>query len=151
MFDPWAWVIELNIDVHLIPLERLSGCTDGTTIWLDTRLTTTERRCTLTHELVHLSRGHEGHQPPTVEESVRAETARLLLPWAHVADHAHTQVSVYDLAHELGVTPRTLGDRIRSRARRNGSCCRGTGVNRGLLRRRRRRPRRGGRRCLMWF
>ncbi|MEX3600533.1 ImmA/IrrE family metallo-endopeptidase [Kocuria carniphila] len=113
MFDPWAWVIELGIDVHLIPLERLSGCTDGTTIWLDTRLTTTERRCTLTHELVHLSRGHEGHQPPTVEESVRAETARLLLPWAHIADHAHAQVSVYDLAHELGVTPRTLGDRIR--------------------------------------
>jgi len=111
MFDPWAWVIELGIDVHLILLERLSGCTDGTTIWLDTRLARV--CCTITHELVHLSRGHVSHQPPTVEESVRAETARLLLPWAHLADHAQAQVSVYDLTHELGVTPRTLGDRIR--------------------------------------
>lgn len=113
MFDPWATVIELGIDVHTIPLERLSGCTDGTTIWLDTHLTTTERLCVLTHELVHLSRGHDGHQPPSVEESVRAEAARLLIPWELLAAHAQSQASVYDLAHELGVTPRTLADRIR--------------------------------------
>lgn len=113
MFDPWAWVIELGIDVHTIPLERLSGCTDGTTIWLDTRLTDTERRCTLTHELVHLSRGHNGHQPPSVEEAVRAETARLLIPLPVLAGLVQAQLDVYDLAYELDVTPRTLGDRIR--------------------------------------
>lgn len=113
MFDPWALAIELGIDVHTIPLDRISGCTDGTTIWLDSRLTETERLCVLTHELVHLSRGHDGHQPPSVEESVRAEAARLLIPWDTLAAHAQSQASVYDLAHELGVTPRTLADRIR--------------------------------------
>lgn len=113
MFDPWARVIELGIEVHTIPLEQLSGCTDGTTIWLDTRLTDTERRCTLTHELVHWLRGHDGHQPPSVEESVRAATAHLLIPWELLRAHAQTQASIHGLAPELGVTTLVLGDRIR--------------------------------------
>lgn len=110
MFDPWALVIELGIAVHTIPLERLSGCTDGTSIWLDSQLTETERLCVLTHELVHLSRGHNGHQPPSMEESVRAEAARLLIPWNILHSHVQGQATVYD----LGVTPRTIADRIGS-------------------------------------
>jgi len=107
-------VIEPGIDVHTIPLERLSGCTDGTTIWLDTHLTTTERRCTLTHELVHITRGHTGHQPPAVEAAVREETARLLVPWAALHASRGAQLEIWHLVQELGVTPGCLGRPLHS-------------------------------------
>ncbi|WP_207387889.1 ImmA/IrrE family metallo-endopeptidase [Kocuria marina] len=99
--------------MHTIPLERLSGCTDGTAIWLDTHLTTTERRCTLTHELVHITRGHTGHQLPAIEAAVREETARLLVPWAALHASRGAQLEIWNLVQELGVTPpRMLADRI---------------------------------------
>ncbi|OBA44927.1 ImmA/IrrE family metallo-endopeptidase [Kocuria sp. ICS0012] len=100
--------------MHTIPLERLSGCTDGTTIWLDTHLTTTERRCTLTHELVHITRGHTGHQPPAVEAAVREETARLLVPWAALHASRGAQLEIWHLVQELGVTPGCLGRPLHS-------------------------------------
>ncbi|WP_270264413.1 ImmA/IrrE family metallo-endopeptidase [Kocuria marina] len=112
MFDPWAKVSELGIDVHTVPLEQLSGCTDGTTIWLDTHLTTTERRCTLTHELVHLTRGHTGHQALAAEDAVREETARLLVSWEALHAHCGAQLSAWHLAQEIGVTERVLADRL---------------------------------------
>lgn len=39
-----------------------------------------ERRCTLTHELIHIECGHSGCQPPAVELEVRVEAARRLIP-----------------------------------------------------------------------
>jgi len=113
MFDPWAKVSELGIYVHTVPLEQLSGCTDGTTIWLDTHLTSTERRCTLTHELVHITRGHTGHLPQAAEDAVREETARLLVSWEALHAHCGAQLEIWHLAQELGVTPQVLADRIR--------------------------------------
>ena len=84
MFDPWAITHERGIEVIRLPLCHLSGYADGRRIWLDQHLTATEARCTLTHELIHLARGHNHHQPPTVEDRVRADTARLLVPWAAI-------------------------------------------------------------------
>lgn len=112
MFDPWAFAEERDIEVSRIPLRHLSGYTDGRRIWLDQHLTATEARCALTHELIHLARGHDRHQPPAVEDRVRADTARLLVPWAAITTHAGSQLSPWHLAQELGVTERVLADRL---------------------------------------
>lgn len=113
MFDPWAITHEHGIDVIRVPLQSLSGCTDGRRIWLDTRLTDTEARCALTHELVHISRGHDSHQSPASEASVRAATARLLIPWTAITARTGSQLDEWHLAQELGVTAHVLADRLR--------------------------------------
>lgn len=113
MFDPWALTDDHGIEVTRVPLQGLSGCTDGRRIWLDSHLTKTEARCALTHELVHISRGHDSHQSPASEASVRAATARLLIPWDAITAHAGSQLDVWHLAQELGVTERVLSDRLR--------------------------------------
>ena len=115
MFHPWRHLREM---AHVVvewtrPHPTAPGATDGrNVIWLDPRLLQVERRCVLTHELVHLEHGHRGCQPPAVEHAVRAETARRLvtledleraLPWSE-----HLEV----LAEDLWVTPTVLVDRF---------------------------------------
>lgn len=81
--DPWTY-LHHRPDLTLVWADlpgRLRGCTDGQrTIWLDRGLLQHERRCTLAHELVHIRHHHVGRQPRAVENRVREETARLLLP-----------------------------------------------------------------------
>lgn len=127
MFDPWAFTHARGIDVARSPLRHLSGYTDGVTIWLDSRLTATEARCSLTHELIHLSRGHTHHQPPAVEAQVRAETARLLVPWEAITGHAASQLHAWHIAQELGVTERVLADRLRYASAEELQVLRGAG------------------------
>nr|WP_312964394.1 ImmA/IrrE family metallo-endopeptidase [Kocuria rhizophila] len=112
MFDPWAFTHEHNIEVIRAPLRHLSGYTDGQRIWLDQHLTDIEARCTLTHELVHISRGHDRHQPASVEDHVRADTARILVPWDAITAHMGSQLDTWHLAQDLGVTERVLADRL---------------------------------------
>lgn len=112
MFDPWAVTDERGIPVHRIPLRLANGYTDGQRVWLDEHLTIVEARCALTHELVHISRGHDRHQPPAVEEDVRAQTARLLVPRDAITAHVGSQLDEWHLAQELGVTDRVLIDRL---------------------------------------
>lgn len=103
-----------HITVHHIELQRLSAVTDGlSTIWLDDRLTEIEERCALAHELVHLEMGHVGHQPPAVEEKVREQAARSLVPIKALYAHRHWQGRLYGLAEDLGVTEAVLMDRLR--------------------------------------
>lgn len=113
MFDPWSIVganswIEIH---HVLMPEGKPGATDGKKIiWLDQRLTARERRCVLTHELIHLQYEHGECQAPKVERRVRTETAHLLIPWpelvkVHVAD-------LSSLAEELNVTVQVLEDRL---------------------------------------
>ncbi|WP_098054983.1 ImmA/IrrE family metallo-endopeptidase [Kocuria marina] len=112
MFGPWTLTDGHGIEVIRVPLHGLSGCTDGRRIWLDTHLTDTEVRCALTHKLVHISRGHERHQTPASEASVRAATARLLIPWDAITVHIGSQLDEWHLAQELGVTIHVLADRL---------------------------------------
>ena len=112
MFDPWALTDERGITVHRTPMRLASGYTDGHRIWLDEHLTDVEARCALTHELVHISRGHTRHQPAAVEDDVRAQTARLLVPWEAITAHVGSQLDQWHLAQALGVTERVLIDRL---------------------------------------
>ncbi|WP_369061309.1 ImmA/IrrE family metallo-endopeptidase [Kocuria rhizophila] len=112
IFEPWALIEKHGILVQRAPLRVASGCTDGRRVWLDEHLTDVEARCALTHELVHISRGHTRHQTAAVEDDVRAETARLLVPWEAITEHAGSQLDQWHLAQELGVTERVLLDRL---------------------------------------
>ncbi|AJE32558.1 hypothetical protein B842_03525 [Corynebacterium humireducens NBRC 106098 = DSM 45392] len=103
--------------IDTIPLpDGIAGITDGTTIWLNPRLTEAGRRCTLAHELIHVDRGLP---PPGLEAKeetkVDKATARQLTPveqlldaviWTH-GGHNHTT-----LAWELNLDLPTLRTRL---------------------------------------
>lgn len=113
MWDPQATADDYGIPVRVVRLpDGLAGCTDGTRIWVDDRLTLTERRCTLAHELVHVWAGHTGHQSPKVESWVRRTTARLLLRGHDVQAVLRTEPTLWDAADRLGVTVPVLTDHL---------------------------------------
>ncbi|WP_083504820.1 ImmA/IrrE family metallo-endopeptidase [Nesterenkonia jeotgali] len=120
-FDPWEQartIPGLTVRVTRLP-DLLYGCTDGTCIYLDDRLTETELRCTLTHELVHLASGHADCQPPPEERRVRRHTARLLIPSARLYDVSRWTACIHEAAEELNVTVGVLKDRLDHPTARN--------------------------------
>ena len=95
----------------------LQGCTDGRVIYLDDRLTEREKRCALTHELVHLDMGHSECQPPAVERRVREVTAHLLVPETMLNQTLRWTTCMHEAAEELSVTVSVLKDRVVSTRR----------------------------------
>jgi hypothetical protein len=94
--------------------DGVPGRTNGRDIiWLDKRLSQVERRCALTHELIHIEDAHDGCQPPAIEAKVRAEAARRLVKLDHLAKAMQWSLSFDELADELWVTPEVLQDRIK--------------------------------------
>lgn len=77
---------------------------------MSTKLLQVERRCTLTHELVHLDMGHDGCQDETTEARVRRATARRLLTASQLVPVAQWTQSIEEAADELWVTPEVLRD-----------------------------------------
>ena len=68
MFHPWRALRALShvVVVWFRPHAAAPAATNGADlVWLDPRMTQAERRCALTHELVHLEHGHRGCQPPS--------------------------------------------------------------------------------------
>ncbi|RJU02009.1 ImmA/IrrE family metallo-endopeptidase [Arthrobacter frigidicola] len=90
---------------------RVASLTDGRRIWLDPRLTQVEQRCNLAHEIVHIERGHGSAQGCVSEMSVRAETARRLVPMMPLVQASYWARNVWELADELRVTPMVVTDR----------------------------------------
>lgn len=96
-----------------VDLAEKSAVTNGVdTVWLDKHLLQVERRCSLTHELIHIERGHTSCQSASEELSVRAETARRLIPFSALLEQKRWSRSTEELADCLWVTPRVLLDRI---------------------------------------
>jgi len=93
--------------------DGIPGRTNGRdVIWLDKRLSQVERRCALTHELIHIERSHFGCQPPAIEARVCAETARRLIPLDLLAKALTWSPYAHELADELWVTQEVLQDRF---------------------------------------
>ena len=105
--DPWGTVARdprLSVTTRRLP-DGMAGATDDTRrIWLDDRLTETERHCVLAHELVHIKAGHQGHQTPAVEQQVRERAARALIPLEDLLPWRAWQGTLWHLAAEFGVT-----------------------------------------------
>jgi Zn-dependent peptidase ImmA (M78 family) len=120
-FHPWRVVRELGVRVLWradLPGRVLGLCDPSSmTIYLNrARLVTqVERRCTLTHELVHLREGHQGAQPSGVEARVRAETARLLIPDDALESALCWTTDLFELAETLWVTEQVVRDRLVTR------------------------------------
>lgn len=94
--------------------DLVPGRTNGVDIiWMDKRLDQVERRCTLTHELIHIERNHTGCQPASVELEVSMETARRLIPIDDLANALRWSNRPHELADELWVTHNVLTDRLR--------------------------------------
>jgi hypothetical protein len=117
MFQPWGMLRQLA-HIAIIwtrPHSHSPAATDGTSrIWLDPELTRIERRCALTHELIHIQHQHHGCQLPAIERRVRWEAARLLVKFEHLVYHARWAHSLPELAEELSVTEAVLIDRLQT-------------------------------------
>lgn len=96
-----SWV-RMPDDVH--------GRTNGEHIWLDKRLLQVERRCAVTHEMVHVALGHTDCQPEASEARVRRITAEKLITTWQLADAVSWAMSTAEMADELWVTPDVLRD-----------------------------------------
>jgi hypothetical protein len=89
---------------------------DGAHVWMARDQLQAERRCTLTHELVHLEWGHMGEQPPAIELAVRVEASRRLIPIEDLVRVAVWAHGLEEAAEELWVDEETLQTRLDSLA-----------------------------------
>lgn len=117
MFQPWGKLRQLA-HIAIIwtrPHSHAYAATDGTSrIWLDPELNQIERRCALTHELIHIHYGHCGCQPLAIERRVCLEAAQLLVKFEDLARHARWTRCMTELAEELMVTEAVLIDRLQT-------------------------------------
>ncbi|MGL3805888.1 ImmA/IrrE family metallo-endopeptidase [Paeniglutamicibacter sp. R2-26] len=83
-------------------------------IWICPSLNQVEMRCALAHEVLHLENRHVGCQPPAVEQAVRDEVARRLIPIDLLCTAAAWTRSRVELCEELHITDLVLLDRLRT-------------------------------------
>ncbi|WP_417220570.1 ImmA/IrrE family metallo-endopeptidase [Arthrobacter sp.] len=115
MFHPWGALRGLAhvIIIWARPAPGVPAATDGERrIWIDPRMGQRERRCALSHELVHLEAGHRGCQPGGVEAWVRGEAARRLIDLDRLASTLLWSQDLREVADELWVTELVLADRM---------------------------------------
>jgi hypothetical protein len=107
----------VEVDVtcrHRLP-DRVMGLQLGRRIWLARGLTQAERRCTLTHELVHRERGPVPHDPAAAareERQVDEIAARRLITTEALVDGLRWTRQLDDLAEHLWVDRPTLNVRM---------------------------------------
>ncbi|WP_119716266.1 ImmA/IrrE family metallo-endopeptidase [Propionibacterium ruminifibrarum] len=85
------------------------------TVIIDRNLLQSERRCTITHELVHIERGPVPSDPwlkQREEQAVEAEAARRLITLEALADALAWSSQPAEVAEELWVDMQTLDVRI---------------------------------------
>jgi hypothetical protein len=121
-YDPWA-DLRLNWPHVKVVIEEMTGDLlgevreDGQLIALRADTSAAQRRCTLTHELVHLERGILDCGPWLQREEglVHAEVSRRLIPLASLAAAIRTLGGAEDsaaLAQCLDVDSETLAIRL---------------------------------------
>jgi hypothetical protein len=111
--------MDRSITVRTAPLPRgLMGLWDEATrtLWLDTGLTSTERRCTVVHELVHAERGDVPCDDAVLdarqERWVEREAARRLVPLSALIEALRWTTRADELAEVLDVDAQTLAARV---------------------------------------
>lgn len=122
-WHPWRHLRDQHPDLevtcrHELHASRM-GLVRGRRIWLCSTLTQAERRCTLTHEIVHVERGPlpVGDVAARREEEIVNDIAsRRLIPIEALVDafRWHRHPSPGQLAEELWVDVPTLQHRMRT-------------------------------------
>ncbi len=118
-WHPWRVLRDHHGDVVVscrygLP-DRIMGLQLGDRIWLSRILTQAERRCTLTHELVHRERGPVPEDPLAAarEERVVEEiSARRLITLDALVDGLRWTRQPHELAERLWVDEPTLDVRL---------------------------------------
>ncbi|OBB22129.1 hypothetical protein [Mycolicibacterium elephantis] len=119
LWHPWRHLREHHADVDVtcryrLP-DRFMGLQRGRRIWLCATLTQAERRCTLTHELVHRERGPVPAEPVAAarEERIVDEiAARRLITLPALTDGLRWSRHPRELAEHLWVDEPTLQIRV---------------------------------------
>lgn len=123
MMNPYMWLARtpgVTLRTQTLPDPEMGRWIPATdTILLDDRLTQTERRCTLVHELVHRMRGDLPGLPDWMLEHQEREcekrAAKLLIPLGNLFDALLWCVDEHEdeVADHLWVDVATLRDRLR--------------------------------------
>jgi Zn-dependent peptidase ImmA (M78 family) len=87
---------------------------DEKLIWMDRRLNQAERRWTVTHEMIHIERGHDGTCNDKIECSVDREAARRLIPIEALVMAALWSRTLREMACELWVPAHAVVTRMDS-------------------------------------
>jgi hypothetical protein len=118
-WHPWRTLRDHHADVDVICRyrlpERIMGMQLGRRIWLCATLTQAERRCTLTHELVHRERGPVPNAPAAAAREERAVdeiSARRLITMPALVDALRWTRHPAELADHLWVDEPTLQTRM---------------------------------------
>lgn len=118
-WHPWRVLRVRYPDVEVSCHHRLPGLLmglqRGRRIWLCRTLTQVERRCTLTHEIVHLERGPLPADPAAAarEERIVDEiAARRLITLPQLVDGLRWTRELHQLAEHLWVDEPTLRTRM---------------------------------------
>lgn len=118
-FSPWRILRLRYPDVEVSCRQRLPdhlmGLQHGRRIWLCRTLTQAERRCTLTHELVHRERGPVPSDPAAAaaeERAVDGIAARRLITLPSLLDGLQWTRDPHQLAEHLWVDLPTLRARM---------------------------------------
>ncbi|QZD97560.1 metalloprotease [Gordonia phage LonelyBoi] len=113
-WHPWRRARDLHPDITIDCTRRLPAGTMGLigeqTVWIHRGLTQTERRCTLTHELMHIE------MPDADEETIERETARRLITLPQLVDAFRwlRHPSLPELAEHLWVDQQTAWTRMQN-------------------------------------
>lgn len=121
--DPYEWLAkspQVTLEITRLPDDEM-GCwvPELDRILLDDRLSQTERRCTLVHEMVHRLHGDDPDLPPDLahiqEEACKAQAARLLIPMPALVDAVlwSWEQREDEMAEQLWVDVDTLRDRVK--------------------------------------
>lgn len=108
---------ELQIRSGRLP-DKVRGLYDALThtVWIDSRLTRVQRRCTLEHELVHAERGDTALPDPVAntkqEQLVHREASRRLISIDQLAEAISWATEACELAECLDVDLPTLQTRL---------------------------------------
>lgn len=118
-WHPWRHAAEHYPDVIINCHRELPAQTWGLTsfslrkVWLCRRLRQVHRRCTLTHELIHLERGPVApHMQATEERIVDELAARRLIELPELIDGLRWTRDLEELADALWVDRPTLSTRM---------------------------------------
>lgn len=119
VWNPWRHLGIFYPHIHVHTDRELPatvwGLQAGNRIWLCRKLNQARRRCTLTHEIIHLERGPVPTDPAALareERAVAALSARRLIPLPDLAEALRWTRDPHELAEHLWVDVPTLQDRM---------------------------------------
>ena len=115
MWNPWKALRDLpGVTVFSCRLDGPLGLSHASTgvVILERDQTIAERRVTLTHELIHIERGHDGCQDNKAEGAVEREAAARLIPLDALVSALLWSDDDYELAEELWVDVETVRTRL---------------------------------------